>query len=347
MKTNLLGLVLTALMLASTAQAQAPRYQADPYWPKPLPDRWVLGGLGGVCVDAQDHVFILNRQDVVEGDLNGGKLAPPIIEFDPAGNVVNSWGDPKLLDPRLHSCRADKDNNIWIASAPSGMVQKYTHDGSRMLLQIGKKGVVDSSDGTAKGKPLNSAAAIFFMPSSIFVDPQNGDVYVSDGEGTGSNRRIAVMDRAGNFLRQWLQEDMTMVHCMSIAKDGQVYVCNREGGRLQIYDKMGNFKKSIEVPWTPVTPPKDGKITQSGGSAVALDFSHDPAQKFIYLINQNNAQVEIIDRQSGKILSSFGRPGTFSGEFNQAHGIAVDSKDNVYIAENRGRRIQKFKIVSK
>jgi DNA-binding beta-propeller fold protein YncE len=307
----------------------------------------VLGGLGGVCVDAQDHVFILNRQDVVEGDLNGGKLAPPIIEFDPAGNVVNSWGDSTLLDPRLHSCRADKDNNIWIASAPSGMIQKYTHDGSKMLLQIGKKGVVDSSDGTPKGKPLNSAAAIFFMPSSIFVDPQNGDVYVSDGEGTGVNRRIAVMDRTGNFLRQWKLEDMTMVHCMSIANDGQVYVCNREGGRIQIYDKMGTLKKSIEVPWTPVTPPKDGKLTQSGGSAVALDFSHDPAQKFIYLINQNNAEIEIIDRQSGKILSSFGRPGTFVGEFNQAHGIAVDSKDNVYIAENRGRRIQKFKMASK
>ena len=53
MKTNALGLVFTALMLASTAHAQAPHYEADPYWPKPLPDRWVLGGLGGLCIDAQ------------------------------------------------------------------------------------------------------------------------------------------------------------------------------------------------------------------------------------------------------------------------------------------------------
>src|SRR2546427_2570379 len=354
MKRNLLELLIRAGMLAIVAliacapsvQAQtgAPHYEADLSWPKPLPDRWVLGGLGGVCVDAQDHVFILNRQDVVEGDLNGGKLAPSIIEFDPAGNVVNSWGDPKVLDPRLHSCRADKDNNIWIASAPSGMVQKFSHDGSKMLLQIGKKGVVDSSDGTIKGKPLNSSAAIFFMPSSIFVDPQNGDVYVSDGEGRDSNTRIAVMDRTGKFLRQGQPEGMTTVHCLSIANDGQVYVCNRDGSRIQIYDKMGNFKKNIEVPWKPVTPPKDGKLVQSGGSAVALDFSHDPNQKFIFLINQNNAQVEIIDRQSGKILSSFCRPRSFSGQFNQAHGISVESKDNVYIAENRGKRIHKFKI---
>ena len=153
------GLTISAAIAGThlvNAQAAPPRYEADLAWPKPLPNRWVLGGLGGLCVDAQDHVFILNRQDVLEGDLNAGRLAPPIIEFDPRGNVVNSWGDPKLLDPRLHSCHFDKDNNIWIASAPSGMVQKYTHDGSKLLLQIGKKGVVDSSDGTVKGKPLNS-----------------------------------------------------------------------------------------------------------------------------------------------------------------------------------------------
>src|SRR5438034_7474473 len=54
--------------------------------------------------------------------------SPPIIEFDPAGNVVNSWGDPKLLDPRLHSCRTDKDNNIWIASAPSGRSEEHTSE---------------------------------------------------------------------------------------------------------------------------------------------------------------------------------------------------------------------------
>ena len=64
------------------------------------------------------------------------------------------------------------------------------------------------------------------------------------------------------------------------------------------------------------------------------------------VINQNNAEIEILDRQTGKILSSFGRAGHFPGQFDQAHGIAVDSKGNVYIAENRGKRIQKFKIVS-
>jgi sugar lactone lactonase YvrE len=330
---------------SKAADGHAPQYQVDLSWPKPLPDRWIIGGLGGVCVDANDHVFILNRQNVLDGDLNAGSLAPPVIEFDPAGNVVNSWGDPNLLDPRLHSCHVDHDNNVWIGSAPSGMVQKYSHDGSKLLLQIGQKGVFDSSDGTVKGKPLNSNAARFFMPSSIFVDPHNGDVYVSDGESRGGNRRIAVMDRYGKFLRQWQPEGMETVHCMAVANDGLVYVCNREGSRIQVYDKMGKFVKNIEAPWTPYTPPSGGKLKQSGGSAVALDFSPDANQRLLFLINQNNAQIEVMERETGKILSSFGRVGHFPGEFDQPHGIAVDSKGNVYIAENRGKRIQKFKLV--
>jgi DNA-binding beta-propeller fold protein YncE len=326
----------------ATRAEEAPHYEVDVYWPEPLPDRWVLGGLGGVCVDDNDHVFILNRQDVIEGDLNGGKMAPSIIEFDPEGYVVNAWGDPKLLDARLHSCHFDGDNNMWIAAAPSGMVQKYTHDGSKLLQQIGTKGVFDTDDGTEKGKPLNSNSARFHMPSSIFVDRQNGDIYVSDGESPGSNRRVVVLNREGKFLRQWLPEGMDVVHCMTIANDGQVYVCNRYGSRIQIYDKMGKWRSNVEVPWAPVTPQPDGKLVQSGGSAVALAFSPDPTQKLMFVLNQNTAQIDIFERSTGKHLSSFGRPGSFSGEFNQAHGIAVDSKGNVYVAENRGRRVHKF-----
>lgn len=338
-----LALVAVAVRpTAPLAQSAAPRYEVDRSWPKPLPSRWVLGGLGGVCVDAQDHVLVLNRQDVLEGDLNAGLLAPSIIEFDTAGNLVNSWGDATLLDQRLHSCFFDKDNAVWIASSPSGMVQRYSHDGSKLLFQIGKKGVLDSSDGTAKGRALNSNAARFFMPSSIFVDPQNGDVYVADGESANGNRRIAVVDKTGTFLRQWQPEGMVTVHCMTIGNDGLVYVCNREGSRIQVYDKAGHLLKNIDVPWKPYTTPASGVPKESGGSAVALAFSRDSNQRLLYVINQNDSQIEILDRSTGQILSSFGRLGHYPGEFDQPHGIAVDSRGNVYVAENRGKRVQKF-----
>lgn len=345
------ALVAMAIALASPASharaqnAAGPKYEVDPSWPKPLPDRWVIGGLGGLCVDANDHVVILNRQDVLDADLNAGHLAPPMIELDSAGNLVHSWGDPKLIDPRLHSCYFDKDNNVWIASSPSGMVQKYSHDGSKLLVQIGKKGVLDSSDGTEKGQPLNSDTAKFFMPSSIYEDPQNGDVYVSDGESRRGNHRIAVLSREGKFLRQWSPEGMQTVHCMSISHEGLVYVCNREGARIQVYDKMGKLLKNIDIPWKPYTMPADGTAKDTGGAAVSLDLSRDPAQRLMYLINQNSSEIEVINRETGKIVSSFGRAGHFAGHFDQPHGIAVDSKGNVYVAENRGKRVQKFRIV--
>jgi DNA-binding beta-propeller fold protein YncE len=262
--------------------------------------------------------------------------------------LINSWGDPKLLDPRLHSCVFDADDNMWIASSPSGMVQKYSHDGSRLLMTIGTKGTLDSSDGTVKGKPLNSAAARFFMPSSLFVDPKNGEVFVSDGEGRNGNRRVAVFDRQGAFLRQWQPEGMQTVHCMTVSADGWVYVCNRESARIQVYDRNGAFAKNIEVPWKPVTPPADGTVKESGGSAVSLDLSRDPGQRLMYVINQNNSQIEVIDRASGKIVSTAGRGvGHYPGQFDQPHGLAVDSTGNIYVAENRGKRVQKFKVVSR
>jgi DNA-binding beta-propeller fold protein YncE len=290
-------------------------------------------------------VVILNRQDILEGELDAGRLAPQIIEFDSAGNVVHSWSNPDLLDPRLHSCHFDQEDNFWVAAAPSGMVQKFTHDGSKLLQRIGKKGELDSSDGTAKGTPLNSPLARFHMPSSIFVDRDGGDIYVADGESRNSNHRIAVMDRDGRFLRQWDPQGMTTVHCMTISRGGFVYVCNRENARIQVYDKQGGLTRTIELPWTPVTMPADGMIKQFGGATVAMDFSPDPDQNYMFVINQNNAQIDIVDRKAGTKVGSFGGIGKLPGQFDQAHGIAVDSHGNIYVAENRGRRVHKFRIV--
>jgi DNA-binding beta-propeller fold protein YncE len=99
------------------------------------------------------------------------------------------------------------------------------------------------------------------------------------------------------------------------------------------------------VPWAPVTPPEDGVLVQSGGSAVDIAFSPDPAQRLLYVINQNNARIDIFERASGAFVTSFGRAGNYPGQFNQAHSIGVDSNGNIYVAENRGQRVQRFRKV--
>jgi DNA-binding beta-propeller fold protein YncE len=132
------------------------------------------------------------------------------------------------------------------------------------------------------------------------------------------------------------------IHSMAFADDGTVYICNRYGNQIRLYDKMGNFKRTFDYPWQPATVPADGKIEQSGGATVALALSRDPAQTFLFVVNQNNSRVDIVERQSGKIVSTLGQIGNLPGQFNQPHSVAVDSRNNLYIGENRGRRIHKF-----
>ena len=337
------------------AQApDVPRYEVDPFWPKlPLPDRWLTGGLGGMCIDDRDHLFILNRQNVVPEDLDGARLAPPVIEFGPDGSVVNSWGDPKLLGDRLHDCHVDADGNVWIVAAGTGYVQKYSNDGSELLLQIGESGRYDSTDGTREGRPLNSDGAQFFLPASIDVDSATGDIYVADGETPRGNQRVAVLDRTGRFLRQWplhrteAERDLTpLPHCLRLAADGLVYVCDRQADRIQVFDRMGHFIRNIDVPWQPYTPP-EGRRSGTRGTAVVLAFSPDPEQRLLFVVNQNSVVVDVLDRRTGRVLSSVGGgPGRYRGQFTLPHGIAVDSMGNLYVAEQEGRRIQRFRIVA-
>jgi hypothetical protein len=184
------------LSVSVQAQGRGPKFVVDPSWPKPLPENWVTGQVSGVCVDAQDNVFIVNRNDMTDKEAEIAQQAPPYIEFDPDGNVVNTFGDWKVVPNITHACIIDYENNFWTAGNGDGIIQKYSHDG-KLLMQIGKRGVVDTSDGTLKGRALNSSHTQFYMPSDIAVDPVNGDVYVADGYG---NSRIAVFDRSGNFF---------------------------------------------------------------------------------------------------------------------------------------------------
>ena len=355
-------MILCTHLLA--AQGNPPKYEVDPSWPRPLPNKWVTGAVTGVCTDVQDHVFIVNRGNLTENELDSGRQAPPVIEFDPQGNVANSWGNRETLPEGLHGCFVDYQGNVWIAGSDDTFIQKYSHDGSKLLLQIGQKGVADSSDGTMQGIALNSSHTGFYRPSAITVDPANGDVYVADGEGPGSNHRVAVFDRNGRFLRQWVlhrtkaemeagegDEFMQVPHCVAIGNDGLVYVCDRRGDRVQVFDKMGTFQKDILVPYEKRSQngPRPGHVPRAWGTAEWLGFSADRMNRFMYVVNEDNEQLDTLDRSTGKVLSTFGRAGHQVGGFTFAHTLAVDSKNNVYVgeagAEEAGNRVQKFKLI--
>src|SRR5580765_3247912 len=317
------SVVISGFITRASAQStvEAPQFKYDPSWPKPLPEGWVLGSVGSVCVDARDHVFVLTRGQTAPKERNLATAAPAVIEFDDNGNIVNSWGNRDIMARTQHGCFIDKDGNFWTAGNNDGIVQKYTHDGSKLLLQIGKKGVMDSADGTATGTGLNASRTSLFKPTQVAVDPGNGDIYVSDGYG---NKRVVVFDREGHYLRQWGRQAtqaetdagiggvfLSPVHCVVIGNDGLVYVCDRLGDRVEVFDKMGKFIRNIVVKTNTAHRPNSENTV---GTAGAIGFSPDPAQTFMYMANGSDNVVHIVDRSTGKVLGKFGRPGNQPGD---------------------------------
>ncbi len=358
---------------------QVPRFVVDPFYPKPLPDKWVTGEVSGTCTDSRDHLITVNRGNLISPDTVVATVAPPVIEFDTDGNVVNAWGDRSKLPTSIHGCFVDYQDNIWIGGNGDGVVQKWSHDGSTMLLQIGTKGVCDNPPantcGNSGGNPLaNKSHTLLNEPPDFAVDPANGDIYIADGYG---NHRIVVFDQHGTFLRQWgsvgtgpglfQPADGGHPHCVVLGADGLVYTCDRGSDRIQVFEKipksctntgLGGEPVCLPVRIIPVVPCTGASGTAvcpgtglgTSGSAWDVDFSADKKQKEMYDTDGGNEVLWIFDHASAlagvwpkSILGGFGRPGHQAGEFTFLHSLAVDSIGNIYTGETiNGRRIQKF-----
>lgn len=336
-------------MTQSDPHAAVPQFEVDPTWPQALPDDWILGQCPGVAIDADDNIVVCNRQDLTEEEAEIGSDAPMVIVFDQQGHVVRHWGEKAKLPIKPERLNIDFRNNIWIAGQQDGMIQKFDPQGN-LLMQIGERGVFDTSDGTAKGEPLNSGRDRFFQPTAVAVDPETEDFFVSDGYG---NRRVAQFDKDGTYLRQWGRQATAeeaeagepwvfanVVHDVVLSNAGLLYVCDRWGNRIQVYEKDGTFVRNIWVRnGTPQLPDPRGTVW-------TMVFSQDPEQRFIFLMNGRNEQVHVLDHASGEILWSFGRPGHQLGAFTHGHTIAIDRHGHLYVGETHtGRRVQRFRPV--
>ncbi len=366
--------VLERKAAVEAAGVQAPTFEVDPFWPKPLPNHWLIGMTIGVSVDAQEHVWIVHRQGSLEpGELHASSnppiaqccaAAPPVLEFDQAGNLLRHWGGPGQgydWPNSNHGITIDYKGNVWIGGngrGPQGgggdnegqvgggrfydnMVLKFTQDG-KFLMQIGKP---NQSKGSNDVENLR-------LPAKTFIDKDANEVYVADGYG---NHRVIVYDAdTGKYKRHWgayghkpedtdlgkydpdappAQQFRNPVHCAEISNDGLLYVCDRVNDRIQVFHKDGTFVKEGFVE----------KRTLGSGSAWDVAFSKDPKQTYIYLADGENDRIHILLRDTLEVLTTFGEGGRQPGEFYGPHSIATDSKGNIYVTETyRGQRVQKF-----
>lgn len=362
------GLILAAVALfvgqsklqaaAAARMVDAPRFEVDPYWPRPLPNHWILGSTIGVGVDSRDHVFIVHRGDsTLNQRTEAGadrtppigeccRSAPPVLEFDPDGNLVNAWGgagEGYTWPSSNHGISIDDKDNVWIGGngRTDSHILKFSHDG-RFLAQYG-----------AVGQPVNSASTTHFgRVAKIAFDAAAQEAYLADGYG---NKRVAVIDmNTGAVKRFWgaygnAPKDTNMgpydpsvppapqfrnpVHCAEPTNDGLVYVCDRPNNRIQVFRKNGEFVKEQRI----------APLTRGDGAVWDIAFSRDPQQKYIYLADGKNERIYVIDRQSLEILTQFGDGGRQPGQFFAVHSIATDSKGNIYTTETyEGKRVQKF-----
>ena len=373
---------------AAAATAMAPRFEVDPMWPKPLPNHWILGQTIGVSVDAQDHVWIIHRA----GSLEAGEVhattnpptakccapAPPVLEFDPAGNLVNSWGGPGNgydWPDSNHGITVDYKGNVWIGGNGRGTTQAATKDGKgkqakqefkldesqvagvqpfndnmvlkftkagKFLMQIGKPGRSKGSNDTENLR----------LPAKTYVDPQTNELFVADGYG---NHRVIVFDaETGKYKRHWgaygkRPDDVDLGPYKPNDPPPQqfrnpVHCAEISVDRLlYVCDRVNDRIQVFKPDGSFVKEMFIEKNTLGSGSVWDIAFSKDAEQKYIYLADGENDQVHILDRQSLQVLTSFGDGGRQPGEFYGVHSIAVDSKGNIYTTETyRGQRVQKF-----
>ena len=242
----MLGVGITVLERRAAVEAagvMAPRFEVDPLWPKPLPNHWILGQTIGVSVDAQDHVWIIHRA----GSLEAGEVhatttppiaqccapAPPVLEFDQAGDLIGHWGGPgKGYDwpDSNHGITIDYKGNVWIggngrgmdpnapargrgargaAPAPAGGqqqdesqsagIQGYFNDS--MILKFTQQGQFLMQIGKPGQSKGSNDVENLRLPAKTFIDKQTNEVYVADGYG---NHRVIVYDAdTGKYKRHW------------------------------------------------------------------------------------------------------------------------------------------------
>lgn len=349
-----------------------PMFEVDPFWPKPLPNSWRIGSTIGLTVDNEDNIWIIHRPATLSaGELNMQRdpptstvccqAAPPVLVFDQDGNLVRSWGGPGEgydWPESNHGISVDHMGYVWIGGNGQGdsHILKFTKDG-RFVAQYGKPGARVGPAGPT-GQPTyvaNSHDQVNFgRVTKIIVDPVTNEAFVGDGY---LNRRVAVLDATtGEMKRYWgaygnrpddnyafrapgtddvqpPQQFRGPVHCAVPSNDGLIYVCDRGGNRIQVFQRDGTYVKEAFFAAT----------TTGSGTTWDVAFSPDPDQRFVYVPDGMNDRVRIVLRETLEELTSFGAGGRQVGQFYGVHNVAVDSRGNLYTTETyEGKRLQKF-----
>lgn len=348
-----------------------PQFSVDASWPT-MPKTMIIGQVPGLSVDKNDNVWLLHRPNSLSkldvGLTNNMGLcceaAPHVLQFSPQGDLLNAWGGPETSPSingenqwpaTVHGLYVDDENTVWLGG---------NGDGDHVVLNFTEKGEFIRQFGTRGKTDGNLSKSTLGNPADIFHNTQTNKVFIADGY---INKRVTAFNTDANeFDQLWgaygtapgggtregafdvsqatanagatstqAQNFGDIVHCVTQATDGRIYVCDRRNNRIQVFkaDESGtvNFVQDVIV------------AGETGGLGTASDIAFSPDNKYMYVADMMNGRIWILLHENYQVLGSFGRPGRYPGQFTWLHSVVADSEGNLYTSEvSTGRRVQKF-----
>ena len=358
-------LAIAAIALSSATLGQPfsglpmPCFDAEQDFLKVPPGK-LFGDVSAVTVDAAGSIWVLHRPRTIPKDKRALAL-PPIVHFKPDGSFAGGFGGPSADYewPTIeHSLAVGLNGHLWISGAfrtdkanADDMVLEFRNNG-QFVRQIGRRG---ASKGNLDKENVHA-------PGDLAIDDQSKELYIADGYG---NRRIVVFDAVtGAFRRSWGAfgsspttspapapraagapfipdegngpADFNGVHGVALARDGKVYVSDRNNQRIQAFTRDGKYLGQVFIDRNLRSP-----MTASG-----MAFSDDPHQKYVFVADFGNPALIVVDRRRLEVVGRIGRDAGTAPTFTTPHLVANDSKGHLYVSEVAARRVQRLTVKS-
>jgi sugar lactone lactonase YvrE len=270
-----------------------------------LPEGVGMGAPASVAFDADGHLFVLTRGDTT------------FFEFDADGRFVRAFGDKLFV--RAHGLHIDSRGNLWATDVSGHVVVKLDRNGNE-LLTIGTRGEAGEWDEATGSHKLN-------QPNDVVV-ADNGDIFVVQGHRPGfeGDARVLKFGPDGTFVTSWGGKGIApgqfqVAHGIDIDAAGNLWVSDRENQRVQIFQPDGTFVREMYYRGLPCD--------------VVIGPEH------VYMVNGFAGQVLQLDLE-GRVLAAMGRPGAGPGEFGEAHMIATNDREEIFVADSVNAKLMKF-----
>ena len=324
-------LALLATGVRVKAQVQPTNSLPNPYrtvenWAK-LPEGRTWGSAAGVAVDAKGNVWVAER---CGANTCAGSGLAPILEFDPSGKLLTSFGAGMFTFP--HGITVDREGNVWVTDADGKngkghQVFKFSPKG-KVLLTLGKPGVAGSGEDA------------FNRPSAVAIG-MNGDIFVADGHGGDSNARIVKFSKRGKFIMTWGKKgtapgEFDIPHALALDSKGRLFVADRGNNRIQIFDQSGKFIDQ----WPQFSRPSGIFIDRNDVLYVADSESGSVAKDHAAW----KRGIRIGSAKDGSLIAFIPDPNTdpnYTGT-SAAEGVAADANGVIYGAEVGPKDLKKY-----